>query len=48
MYIVYRLPFYLSDDLASCTREFADLLNNIGMRSKFVYKCEDYNIDLLK
>ena len=48
MYIVYRLPFYLSDDLESFTPEFADLLNNIRIRSKFVYKCEDYNINLLK
>ena len=43
---VYRLPRYLSDDLASFTREFTDLLNIIRTRSKFVYVCGDYNIDL--
>ena len=45
---VYRLPRYLSDDLASFTREFTDLLNIVRTRSKFVYVCGDYNIDLLK
>ena len=45
---VYRLPRYRSDDLASFTREFTDLLNFVRTRSKFVYVCGDYNIDLLK
>ena len=45
--IIYRLPLYISDDLAPFTREFTDLLN-IRIRSKFVYICRDYNIDLLK
>ena len=44
----YRLPLYIPDDLASFTREFTDRLNSIQIRSKFVYICGDYNINLLK
>ena len=45
---IYRLPSYLSADVRSFTNEFANLLNVLRTRSKFVYMCGDYNIDLLK
>ena len=45
---IYRLPSYLSADLRSFTNEFTNLLNILRTRSKFVYICGDYNIDLLK
>ena len=45
---VYRLPSYISDDVMSFTKQYSDLLNIIRARSKFVYECGDYNIDLLK
>ena len=46
---VYRLLRYLSDDLASFTREFTDFLNIVRTRSKkIVYVCGYYNVDLLK
>ena len=45
---VYRLPSYISDDVISFTIQYSDLLNIIRARSKFVYVCGDYNIDLLK
>ena len=46
--IYYRLPLYLSDDVRSFTKEYTDVLNVIRTRSKSVYVCGDYNIDLLK
>ena len=45
---VYRLPSYISDDVISFIKQYSDLLNIIRARSKFVYVCGDYNIDLLK
>ena len=45
---IYRLPSYLSADLRSFTNELTNLLNILRTRSKFVYICGDYNIDLLK
>ena len=45
---VYRLPSYISDDVISFAIQYSDLLNIIRARSKFVYVCGDYNIDLLK
>ena len=45
---IYRLPSYISDDVASFKKEYTDLLNILRTRSKFVYICGDYNIDLLK
>ena len=42
------MPSYKSDDVISFTNEYTDLLNIIRARSKFVYVCGDYNIDLLK
>ena len=45
---VYRLPSYISDDVISFIIQYSDLLNIIRARSKFVYVCGDYNIDLLK
>ena len=45
---IYRLPPCISDDVASFTKEYTDLLNILRVRSKFVYACGDYNIDLLK
>ena len=39
---------YLSADVRSFTNEFTNLLNVLRTRSKFVYMCGDYNIDLLK
>ena len=43
---IYRLPSYLSADVRSFTNEFTNLLNVLRTRSKFVYMCGDYNIDL--
>ena len=45
---IYRLRSYLSADVRSFTNEFTNLLNVLRTRSKFVYLCGDYNIDLLK
>ena len=45
---IYRLPSYLSADLRSFTNEFTNFLNILRTRSKFIYICRDYNIDLLK
>ena len=45
---IYRLPSYISDDVKSFINEFTALLNGLSMRSKSVYLCGDYNIDLLK
>ena len=45
---INRLPSYLSADLRYFTNEFTNLLNILRTRSKFVYICGDYNIDLLK
>ena len=45
---IYRLPSYKSDDLLSFTNEYTELLSYIRNRSKSVYICGDYNIDLLK
>ena len=45
---IYRLPSYRSDDLLSFTNEYTELLSYIRNRSKSVYICGDYNIDLLK
>ena len=43
-----QIVHHLSNDLASFTREFTDILNIVRTRSKFVYVCGDYYIDLLK
>ena len=45
---IYRLPLYNSDDLNIFTNEFTDLLDFLRARSKTVFLCGDYNIDLLK
>ena len=45
---VYRLPSYVNIDIEIFTEEYTELLNNLRSRSKFVYLCGDYNIDLLK
>ena len=45
---VYRLPSYNAEDLSAFTNEYSDLLNRLRTRSKFVYICGDYNIDILK
>ena len=45
---IYRLPSYISDDVKSFINEFTALLNSLSIRSKSVYLCGDYNIDLLK
>ena len=45
---VYRLPPYNAEDLSAFTNEYSDLLNRLETRSKFVYICGDYNIDILK
>ena len=44
---IYRLT-YDSDNLTSFTNEYIDILNTLRNRSKFVYLCGDFNIDLLK
>ena len=45
---IYRLPVYVADDLNVFINEFTDLLIVLGARSKSVFLCGDYNIDLLK
>ena len=45
---IYRLPLYDSNNLTSFTNEYIDILNTLRNRSKFVYLCGDFNIDLLK
>ena len=45
---IYRLPSYLSADVRSFTNESMNLLNVLRTRSKFVYMCGAYNINLLK
>ena len=45
---VYRLPSYNAEDLSAFINEYSDLLNRLRTRSKFVYICGDYNIDILK
>ena len=45
---IYRLPLYTSDDLTKFTDEHTQLLHELRLRSKTVYLCGDYNIDLLK
>ena len=45
---IYRLPSYVNIDIEIFTEEYTELLNNLRSRSKFVYLCGDYNIDLLK
>ena len=45
---ICRLPLYDSDNLTSFTNEYIDILNTLRNRSKFVYLCGDFNIDLLK
>ena len=45
---IYRLPSYISDNIKSFINEFTALLNDLSIRSKSVYLCGDYNIDLLK
>ena len=45
---IYRLPSYVNIDIEIFTEEYTELLNNLQSRSKFVYLCGDYNIDLLK
>ena len=45
---IYRLPLYTSDDLTKFIDEYTQLLHELRLRSKTVYLCGDYNIDLLK
>ena len=45
---IYRLPSYIGDDLSTFTDEYTNLLNILRTRSKCVYLCGDYNIDILK
>ena len=45
---IYRIPSYSTTDLNTFTKEFITLLNALRNKSKFVYLCGDYNIDLLK
>ena len=45
---IYRLPLCDSDNLTSFTNEYINILNTLRNRSKFVYLCGDFNIDLLK
>ena len=45
---IYRLPVYVADDLNVIINEFTDLLIVLRARSKSVFLCGDYNIDLLK
>ena len=47
IYIVHH-ALYLSDDVQSFSKEYTDVLIVLRTRSKSVYVCEDYNIDLLK
>ena len=46
--IMYYLPLYLSDDVRFFTKEHTVVLSILSTRSKSVYVCGDYNIDLLK
>ena len=45
---IYRLPLYTSDDLTKFIDEYTHLLHELRLRSKIVYLCGDYNLDLLK
>ena len=45
---IYRLPSYNAEDLSAFTNEYSDLLNRLRTRFKFVYICDDYNIDIIK
>ena len=45
---IYRLPVYVADDLNVFINEFTDLLIVLRARSKSVFLCGYYNIDLLK
>ena len=45
---IYRLPLYTSDDLTKFIDKHTQLLHELKLRSKTVYLCGDYNIDLLK
>ena len=45
---VYRLPSHTAEDLSAFTNEYSDLFNLVRTRSKFIYICGDYNIDILK
>ena len=45
---MYRLPVYVADDLNILINEFTNLLIVSRARSKSVFLCGDYNIDLLK
>ena len=45
---IYRLPVYVAEDLNLFINEFTYLLIVLRARSKSVYLCGDYNIDLLK
>ena len=45
---IYRLPVYVADDLNVFINEFTDLLIVLRARSKSVFLCGDYNIDILK
>ena len=38
----------MSDDVQSFAKKYTDVLNVLRIRSKSVYVCRDYNIDLLK
>ena len=42
------MPLYTSDDLTKFIDEHTQLLHELRLRSKTVYLCGDYNIDLLK
>ena len=45
---IYCLPSYIGEDLTRFTDQYINLLNLLRTRSKFVYLCGDYNIDILK
>ena len=47
---IYRLPLYSSNAITTFTNdnEYVDILNIFRNRSKFVYLCGEFNIDLLK
>ena len=45
---IYELPLYSTDDLNLLTNEFTDLLDVLRARSKTVFLCGDYNINVLK
>ena len=42
------MPVYTSDDLTKFIDEYTQLLHELKLRSKTIYLCGDYNIDLLK